>query len=136
MKRASPSSFPLTSDPPRLRILVVDDDETTLMLVGRLLGREGYAVLTSSSAATALALLRAEPFDVLLTDLVMPLMSGLELAAAARQLRTALRIVIMSGQARTDDAAEDIVWLDKPLDIDQLLALMATAPDSANKPAA
>ena len=111
-----------------LRILLVDDDDTTLKVVSRFLAHEGHVVQVSSGGAAALELLRAEPFDVLLTDLVMPMMSGLELAVAARQLRPALRVVVMSGQARTADAAEHIVWLEKPIDIDQLLALMVTAP--------
>jgi len=111
-----------------LRILVVDDDDTTLKVVSRFLAHEGHLVQASSDAAAALELLRAEPFDVLLTDLVMPVMSGLELAVAARQLRPELRVVVMSGQTRTADAAEHIVWLDKPIDIEQLLALMVTGP--------
>jgi DNA-binding NtrC family response regulator len=118
-----------------LRILLVDDDDMTLKLVGRVLTSEGHRVETSSSAATALDLLCAE-HDVLVTDLVMPAMSGLELAAVARERHADLRVVVMSGHGRAAEAAEDITWVDKPIEIDRLLAAITNDGPGASEPTA
>ena len=61
------------------QILVVDDEQETCDLLEMVLEREGYAVTTSTSAQHALELVGAQDFDVVLTDLSMPEMSGLEL---------------------------------------------------------
>jgi PAS domain S-box-containing protein len=81
------------------RLLVVEDEAAVLLAVIRILGTNGYTVLAQSGPADALALL-ADPsknVDVLLTDVVMPGMSGIELADRARALRPGLRVMYMSG---------------------------------------
>lgn len=111
------------------RILVVDDDPTTLIVLSRLLTGEGFVTEAAACAAAALEHLRASSFDILLTDLVMPEMDGLELTIAAREIRPLLRCVIMSGHARGEDMpSNDADWILKPIDIDTLLGVLAAPP--------
>ena len=113
-----------------LRILVVDDDAITRKVLLRLLAQEGHVVEQCADASSALQQLRTTPYDVILTDWVMPGMSGVELAEAAQELIPALRCVVMSGYPRPEGVAEQIAWVAKPITVDRLLALLAGAqPD-------
>lgn len=107
------------------RILIVDDDESTRQVLGRLLAGEGYLTETCESAVKALQLLLSGEYDVLLTDLLMDDMTGLELVRASREVSPALRRIIMTGHPRTEGAGADVEWIAKPIDVDQLLALLA-----------
>jgi signal transduction histidine kinase/CheY-like chemotaxis protein len=81
-------------------ILVVDDDAAVRSTVAQILRSLGYAVHPAAGGAEALELLRrGEPVDLLLTDLVMTGLSGLELARAAQALRPRLPVVFISGYA-------------------------------------
>lgn len=104
-----------------LRILVVDDDVTTLDVLGSLLGAEGFEVQKSQSPSHALGLIEQGPFDILLTDLVMAEMGGLELIEAARGLLPELRCCVMSGHPRSADVQPYVRWISKPLDFDDVL---------------
>ena len=85
-------------------ILVVEDEEVVLKLARSILERTGYNVLTAGNGVDALRILeeRREPLHLLLTDVVMPGMSGRALADAAQSLRPDLRVLFTSGY--TDDA--------------------------------
>ena len=113
-----------------MKILLVDDDPPTLKVVRALLRAEGHEVETCLDGATAVERLRAGPYEVLLTDLVMPVMGGEELIRQARALDPGLRCVVISGQPpRRGGEFEGTAWLSKPLDFDALLdALAAAAP--------
>ncbi len=82
-------------------ILVVEDDDMVRELVHGILAPRGYHVLAAAGGPEALALLadRGDPVDLLLTDVVMPRMSGPELAEALRASRPGLRVLFMSGYA-------------------------------------
>lgn len=66
------------SQHPKGRILVVDDDENAIEILTRMLAREGYAGIAASSGVQALETLRRENVDVILLDVMMPGMDGLE----------------------------------------------------------
>jgi CheY-like chemotaxis protein len=106
-----------------LRILVVDDDPNSRDGLTELLIDEGHAVEACKAAVRALAHLETGPYDVLLTDLVMPGMSGLELIRTARITYPQLRCFVMTGHAPSDEP--DVQWIAKPIDIDLLLASLA-----------
>ena len=112
------------------RILLVDDDPETYAVVRLVLRQAGYTVETASDAPTALAMIAASPPDVLLTDLVMPDLTGWSVFARARRLSPTLPIIIMS-ELETEvpqqerDLANQAVLLRKPFATDQLLALVA-----------
>lgn len=108
----------------KVSILVVDDDATTIDILSCLLLLEGYAVEACDSADQALGRVRERAYDVLLTDLVMPEMSGRELIDAARVYRPTMRCVIMSGHADDRAGESDVAWVTKPLDLDQLLTTL------------
>jgi CheY-like chemotaxis protein len=105
-----------------LRILVVEDDANSREALAMLLSDAGHIVEECANGRVALSKLSAGDYDVLLTDLVMPGMSGLELVNAARASAPRLRCVIISGQAPIEDAP--VLWLGKPLDVDALLAVL------------
>ncbi len=101
------------------RILVVDDESMLLDVTHEWLRRLGYAVAKTTSATEALEKLRHEPFDMLLTDVTMPGMTGMELADQAIALQPGIRVALVSG------FAEDMLhtgWplLEKPFSRDQL----------------
>lgn len=106
-----------------LRILVVDDDHNSCEGLAELLGDEGHAVEAYRTPTRALTALEAAAYDVLLTDLVMPGMSGLELVRAAQRLCPELRCFVMTGRAPKDEP--EIQWIAKPIDFDMLLATLA-----------
>jgi CheY-like chemotaxis protein len=106
-----------------LKILVVDDDHNSCEGLTELLGGEGHAVEACRSGVRALAILKTASYDVLLTDLVMPGMSGLELVRAARRAYPQLRCLVMTGRAPSDEP--DIQWIPKPIDFELLLATLA-----------
>jgi CheY-like chemotaxis protein len=87
-------------------VLVVDDDDDVRQTAVVALEAKGYLVLEANCGAAALDMLRhcAAVIDVLFTDIVMPGMTGFELAALAKQLRPALRVLYTSGYLR------DIPW--------------------------
>ena len=78
-------------------ILIVDDEEAIRDVAGAILASAGYRVLTAADGNQAIGLLRAEPIDLLFTDIIMPGVSGYELALAAKRLRPELRVLYSSG---------------------------------------
>lgn len=107
------------------RILIVDDDPTTLQVLGQLLTLEGFTVESFNTAEEALAHLHGTETDVLLTDFVLPAMSGLELVTEARRIRPNLRCLVMSGHARVPEAEPDLPWVSKPVDVDELISALS-----------
>jgi CheY-like chemotaxis protein len=77
-------------------ILVVDDEESNRLTLKRILGREGYEVQQAASGREAMEALRERPVDVVLTDLKMPGMTGIDLLKAARALDPDVEGVVMT----------------------------------------
>jgi putative two-component system response regulator len=111
------------------KIIVVDDAEANRDLIAGLLDREGYTVLTASDGAEGLDLVLRELPDLVLTDAVMPKMSGFELCRRLKDDRETqlIPIVIVTGLAEREDRLEGIVagaddFLSKPFDAHELRA--------------
>lgn len=115
-----------TSAATTARILVVDDEQYMCDVCARALRRSGYDVVASADAESALAILREEgPFDLLLTDIKMPTISGMELAHLARDVDPAIAIIIMTGHASIDNLHQAVrrgaaEFLCKPFELEQL----------------
>lgn len=78
-------------------VLVIDDDHLVRLLVHEALHGAGHAVRTAGDGRQGLTLLAREPFDLLITDVLMPGCDGLEIIQQARRLRPGMPIVAMSG---------------------------------------
>ncbi len=96
----------MTKDETPARILVVDDSPSTLEVLRRNLVDGGHSVVTASGAADALALLSFTPVDLVLTDLKMPGMSGLDLVRHVRENLKETEIVVITGYATIGGAVE------------------------------
>jgi len=127
------TEFPLgtgANERPRDRVLVVEDDEVLLELTRRILSRAGFETLTASSGEAALAIWAAEmeTIDILVSDVVMPGMSGLDLASRLLRDRHELPVVFVSGFLK-DDLKRDtrlfqrreIAFCDKPFRPEELV---------------
>jgi len=104
-------------------ILCVDDEENQLVLRKLVLEREGYRVLTASSAAGAIEMIRSEPIDLVIVDYYMPGMNGL---ALARQLRESRKVPIVVLSAFAELPGEAIgtadTWITKGISSSELVA--------------
>lgn len=109
---------------PPLRILLVDDDDGVRDYTAMVLEEAGYEVRVASRADAALKLLgTGEPFDLLITDVVMPGWDGTELASRVRAIRPDLKVLYVTGYTRHIQA-ERLVGadvLDKPYQRAKLL---------------
>jgi PAS domain S-box-containing protein len=103
-------------------ILFVDDDPLIAMSTTEMLEDLGHRVIGANSGLHALDILKSEqPLDLMVTDHVMPGMTGVELAAASRQVRPSLPILLATGYAELPDGAQlDLPRLAKPYHQDQL----------------
>src|SRR5579862_610587 len=87
-------------------ILCVDDEAIPLTLRKSVLEKSGFAVIPASSGAEALAIIETQPVDLVLTDLLMPGLSGTDLARQIKQRRPELPVVLYSGVNEIPDDAE------------------------------
>ena len=116
---AAPEPVPSVSERGGETILLVEDDRAVRNVVRRMLEGLGYAVVEASGAIHALELLAGTTMqvDLLLSDVVMPAMSGPELAAEIRQRRPAVRVLFVSGFS---DRQVEGALLQKPFTVSQL----------------
>lgn len=117
---AKPSRLPLR------RILLAEDDDAMRGFLERALVKAGYDVVAFPNGADAFARLNEEPFTLLLTDIVMPRMDGIELARRAAELDPDLKIMFITGFAavilNNDTAApKDARVLSKPFHLKDLV---------------
>lgn len=115
----------------RPRVLVVEDRPTVLKMMTTIL-EVGYRVTTASDGATALSLVRSEPYDVVLTDIRMPRASGFDVLRAVQRHAPHTRVVMMTAYANVPDAVAAMRlgafdYVAKPLDADEIALVMARA---------
>ena len=103
-------------------ILFVDDDPLIAMSTTEMLEDLGHRVIGANSGRHALDILKSEqPIDLMVTDHMMPGMTGLELAAASREVRPSLPVLLATGYAELPEGAQlDLPRLAKPYHQDQL----------------
>ena len=114
------------------RIFVVDDDQISLKNLRRILEKAGYKVFTFSSPLRALTRLEEDNCDLLITDLKMPFMNGLELFNRAQRIHPSMEAIIITGYASLEGAVEATKegafhYLAKPFHPDQLKSLVKQA---------
>lgn len=112
------------------RILLVDDEESVRETMAAILEREGYVVVSAPTAEEALDVIPGQTFDLLLTDLRMDGMSGVELMAELRQRSPDTTSIMLTGYASLDSAIEALRegaydYLVKPCHVDILKAVVA-----------
>ena len=109
-----------------IRILLAEDDESMRVYLARALERVGYAVVSVDRGTAALPLLQSERFDLLLTDIVMPEMDGIELAQKAAAIAPDMRVMFITGFAavalKAGKAAPEAKVLSKPFHLRDLVA--------------
>ncbi|MEI2720970.1 MAG: sigma-54 dependent transcriptional regulator [Gemmatimonadales bacterium] len=114
------------------RILVVDDERSIRDILAQVLGYEGYEVSTASSGGEALAAYRTRASDLVILDVKMQGIDGLDTLAQLRQQDPDVRVVMISGHATIATAVQAVKqgafdFLEKPLDADRLLVTVQRA---------
>jgi two-component system cell cycle response regulator CpdR len=111
---------------PMYRILLAEDDTSMREYLARALSRVGYEVSAVGCGTEAMPLLEAERFDLLLTDIVMPEMDGIELAQKAAHIDPAIRVMFITGFAavalQSGRTAPEAKLLSKPFHLTDLVA--------------
>jgi two-component system response regulator PilR (NtrC family) len=102
MRQPTPAAEPAG----RPRVLVVDDESSMREMLRIVLSREGYDVVVAASGTEAIATLQAQPFDLLLSDIRMPDMSGVDVLRAAKQIDANIVAFMMTAFASTETAVE------------------------------
>lgn len=108
------------------KILLAEDDESMRLYLARALERVGYSVTAVDRGTAALPLMESETFDLLLTDIVMPEMDGIELAQRASEIAPDMRVMFITGFAavalKASKAAPTAKVLSKPFHLKDLVA--------------
>jgi len=118
------------------RILFVDDEPMLLDMVGQMLGRLGYEVVTANGSFEAMELFRKDPdrFDLVIADMTMPKMTGIELAGELLNTRPNIPIILCSGSIDQNlkekaTAAGIREFLAKPISITTIAQIVRKALD-------
>jgi two-component system response regulator HydG len=114
------------------RLLLVDDEESVRTSLSANLEVEGYEITEAANGTDAVELVRQQPFDLVLTDMRMPGMNGLEAFRAIREVRPGTVVLLMTGFANETMVGEALAegayaMLPKPVSIPHLLAVVARA---------
>jgi CheY-like chemotaxis protein len=133
---AAPPAASLRRASQGARILLVEDQEQVRLFTSQVLKEAGFDVIAVEDGAAALSILDqcGDDKTLLLTDVVMPAISGREVAVQARQIRPGLPIVFMSGYAEAGPTAAELAdmgahYLQKPFTPDQLVSAVREALD-------
>ncbi len=120
--------------PERFKVLVVEDDPDMLALLQEHLQGEGYRVAALASGREALARLRSETFDVVVTDLRMPDVDGMEVLRACREIQPETRVILVTAFGTVETAIQAIRegafdYTTKPFRLEEISFLVGKAMD-------
>ena len=113
-------------------LLIVDDEQSMRQLLTLVFGREGHQVRAAENGRRALEILREAPADLIISDVKMPDIGGIELLRAARELLPNIGVIMMTAFATVDTAREAFKlgaddFIQKPFDIDELKLIVNKA---------
>lgn len=114
------------------RILIIEDEETLRESLKRVLLKEGYEVSAAESAEAGQLLMGREGYDVVVTDIILPGVSGMEYLKACRQKSPELIVIIMTAYATIESAVEAIragayEYIVKPVQHEEFKAIIKKA---------
>lgn len=116
----------------RVKVLLVDDERDFVEVLAERLETRGFAVRKALSGNEALAQLKEEPADVVLLDVLMPEMDGIEALEAIKKLNPLIEVMMLTGHATIDTAIKGLRlgaydYLMKPTDTDDLVSKILRA---------
>jgi len=119
------------------RVLVVDDEESIRITLTSLLARRGYHVLSAADAKTALQMLADEDVDVVLVDVRMPEMDGIEMTRVVMEREISTTVIVMSAYGSVENAIEAMKagaydYITKPFKTDEVILTLAKAEEREN----
>jgi CheY-like chemotaxis protein/anti-sigma regulatory factor (Ser/Thr protein kinase) len=114
------------------RLLIADDNEPLRTLISQQLREDGYSVIEVGDGPEALKQIEREPIELLITDIVMPNMDGIELLERARAIRPEMQAIIITGHGTQRAAIEALKnqacdFISKPFEIEELRAAIQNA---------
>lgn len=119
------------------RILVIDDEESICEIVRRFLENDGYDVCTRNSVSSGMELILEGEIDLVLVDLMLPEISGIELVKELKGKKLALEVIVMSGHGTVENAVEAIKYgaydfIEKPINFKKLNVSIKNALEKRN----
>ncbi|PIP36792.1 MAG: two-component system response regulator [Desulfobacterales bacterium CG07_land_8_20_14_0_80_52_14] len=119
----------------KFKVLVVDDEEDFLAILVKRLSKRGVTVFEAKSGDEALSLIGREPIDVVVLDVRMPGLDGIETLKAIKQIDPSIEVIMLTGHANVEVAVKGMElgafdYLMKPMNIDDLLFKLQDANES------
>lgn len=116
----------------RIRILVIDDEEIVRISCLKCLQLEGYDVTTAETGMDGLRLSRSEHYDLIITDLKMPYIDGIEVLLTLKKTQPGAKVMIMTGYSSVEHAEEAVRlgacgYIEKPFTPDALITAVKKA---------
>ncbi|WP_422371638.1 response regulator [Hoeflea sp.] len=114
------------------KILIAEDEDSLRRFVARALEMDGHEIVQAGDGADAVDHLQADRFDLLLSDIRMPVMDGIELATQSSEIAPGMPILLMTGYAEQRERAEPLMRIvvdvvDKPFSLPQIRQAVAEA---------
>ncbi|MBU3917452.1 response regulator [bacterium] len=115
-----------------VEVLLVDDEERYLKTTAKLLGREGFNATTAPNGIEALAILGQKEINIVVLDVMMPGMNGLEVLKNIKQQYPLIEVIMLTGHATVDSALKGIKsgaydYVVKPADVNELISKLKRA---------
>jgi DNA-binding response OmpR family regulator len=115
-----------------VKVLVIDDETRFLETTRKLLERRGFETLTASSGMQAVDIVAAEPVDVVILDVKMPGLDGIEALKKIKEMRPAAEVIMLTGHVSLESAMDGLKYgacdyVMKPCDIEDLVAKIRAA---------
>jgi DNA-binding NtrC family response regulator len=116
------------------RLLIIEDEDTLCLSLQRVLAREGYEVDVADSAESAFKLLEKKSYDLIITDIILPGISGIELLTKYRKQNPSQKVIVITAYASLTTAVEAIKagacdFVIKPLMHDEMKKVVRNALD-------
>jgi len=118
------------------RVLVVEDDDVARTMLAREIQKEGYIVLTAENGRVGMEVFEKENPHIVISDLKMPEMSGMEVLKKIKQVSPATLFILMSSYGEMDTVIEALRagafdYIKKPIDLDLLTQILKRAQEEA-----
>jgi len=116
------------------RVLIVDDEESIRTSLGAFAEKGGHAVSLAGDAMEAMRLLEEEPFDIVITDIILPRRSGVALLGDIRKIQPEVQVIMITGEPEVETASEAVRlgafdYLAKPVSREDMVSVIAAAAE-------